>query len=58
MLLFTHIMYYKVDLKYVLCYQRGSLQKLKCAGNLISKRPQEQLQFAFKGSATATEMCK
>ena len=36
-LLFTHIMYYKADHKQVLCFQRGLLQKLECAGTLPSK---------------------
>jgi len=34
-LLFTHIMYYKADHKQVLCFERGPLQKLYCAGTLL-----------------------
>jgi len=61
--LFTHIMCYKADHKYVLCFQRGapcrnctvqvlcfesgSQQQLQFEGTLLSKRP-----------LTATEMCK
>jgi len=45
--LFTHIMCYKADHKQVLCFQKGPLQKLKCAGILLSKGP-----------PNATEICK
>jgi len=46
-LLFTHTMCYKADHQEVLCFQRGPLQKLQCAGTLLSQGP-----------PTATEMYK
>jgi len=43
--LFTHVMCYKANHKQVFCFQRTPLQKLWCAGTLLSKGPQQQLKY-------------
>jgi len=60
-------MCYKAGHKQVLCFQRGPLQKLQCAGILLSKElpnaPEESIvctvsTLLSKGPLTATVMCK
>ena len=53
-LLFTHIMYYKADHKWVLCFQRTPLRKLYCAGTFLWLGPTTATAIwrysAFKGA--------